>query len=63
MDNFPAFFDDDEIYFLSPSGFGSELIKLTELLRDEYLITKNDLKIESSLFDTFLKYRILTFAI
>ena len=62
MDNFPAFFDDDEIYFLSPSGFGSELIKLTELLRDEYLITKNDLKIESSLFDTFLKYRILTFA-
>ena len=62
MDNFPIFFDEDETYFLSPSGFGSELIKATEFLRDEYLIAKNDLKIESSMTDTFLKYRVLSFA-
>ena len=62
MDNFPIFFDEDETYFLSPSGFGSELIKATEFLRDEYLIAKNDLKIESSISDTFLKYRVLSFA-
>ena len=62
MDNFPIFFDEDETYFLSPSGFGSELIKATEFLRDEYLIAKNNLKIESSISDTFLKYRVLSFA-
>ena len=60
MDNFPVFFDEDEIYFLSPSGFGAELVKATESLKEEYLITKNELKIESSMPDTFLKYRVLS---
>ena len=60
MDNFPVFFDEDEIYFLSPSGFGAELIKATESLKEEYLTTKNELKIESSMPDTFLKYRVLS---
>ena len=60
MDNFPVFFDEDEIYFLSPSGFGAELIKATESLKEEYLITKNELKIESSMPDSFLKYRVLS---
>ncbi len=60
MDNFPVFFDEDEIYFLSPSGFGAELIKATDSLKEEYLITKNELKIESSMPDSFLKYRVLS---
>ena len=60
MDNFPVFFDEDEIYFLSPSGFGAELVKATESLKEEYLLTKNELKIESSMPDTFLKYRVLS---
>ena len=62
MDNFPIFFDEDEIYFLSPSGFGAELIKAKEYLDDEYLTTKNKLGMSSSMPDTFLKYRVLTLA-
>ena len=62
MDNFPVFFDEDEVYFLSASGFGAELVKAIESLKEEYLITKNELKIESSMPDTFLKYRVLTLA-
>ena len=59
MDIFPAFFDEDEIYFLSPSGFGAELVRAVESLEEEYIITKNELGIESSMPDTFLKYRVL----
>ena len=62
MDIFPIFFDEDEIYFLSPSGFGAELIKAKEYLDDEYLTTKNKLGMSSSMPDTFLKYRVLTLA-
>ena len=62
MDNFPIFFDEDEMYFLSPSGFGAELIKAKEYLDDEYLTTKNKLGMSSSMPDTFLKYRVLTLA-
>ena len=62
IDNFPVFFDEDEIYFLSSSGFGAEIIKATESLNEEYLLTKNVLKFEDSMVDTFLKYRVLTLA-
>ena len=62
MDNFPVFFDEDEIYFLSASNFGAELVKASESLKEEYLITKNELKIETSMPDTFLKYRVLSLA-
>ena len=62
MDNFPIFYEDDEIYFLSPSGFGNELTKAIESLREESYIINNDLKITTSMPDTFLKYRVLSMA-
>ena len=62
MDNFPAFYDDDEIYFLSVSGFGNELTKAVESLKEESYIINNDLKISTSMTDSFLKYRVLTMA-
>ena len=62
MDNFPVLFDEDEIYFLSASNFGAELVKASESLKEEYLITKNELYMESSMPDTFLKYRVLSLA-
>ena len=62
MDNFPVFYDEDEIEFLSVSGFGNELTKAIESLKEESYIINNDLKISTSMPDTFLKYRVLTMA-
>ena len=62
MDNFPVFYDEDEIYFLSASGFGNELTKAVEALKEESYIINNDLNISTSMPDTFLKYRVLTMA-
>ena len=60
MDNYPAFYEQDEINFLSSSNFGAELMKLTESLKEEHSIITKDLKITTSMLDTYLKYRILT---
>ena len=62
LDNFPIFYDDDEIYYLTPSSFGEELSEAKESLKEEYYIINNDLKISSSIQDTFLKYRVLALA-
>lgn len=62
MDNFPVFYDDDEIYYLSPSSFGSELTQARESLREEYYMINNDLQISTSIQDSFYKYRVLTLA-
>ena len=62
MDNFPIFYEDDEINFLSPSGFGDELTKAIESLKEESYIINNDLKITTSIPDSFLKYRVLSMA-
>ena len=62
MDNFPVFYDDEEIHYLTPSSFGSELEQAIESLKEEYYIINNDLKITTSMEDTFLKYRVLALA-
>ena len=62
MDNFPVFYDDEEIYFLSPSSFGFELNEAVQSLKEEYYIINNDLKISTSIQDNFLKYRVLVLA-
>ena len=62
MDNFPVFYDEDEIYYLSPSSFGTELNQAVNSLKEEYYIINNDLQISTSMQDTFLKYRVLTLA-
>ena len=62
MDIFPVFYDDEEIYFLSPSGFGSEVNQAIESLKEEYYIINNDLQLTNSIQDNFLKYRVLALA-
>ena len=62
MDKYPVFYDEDEIYFLSASAIGNELTKLVQSLKEESYIISNDLKISSSMSDSFLKYRVLTLA-
>ena len=62
MDNFPVFFDQDEIYYLAPSAFGYELNQAVESLKEEYYIINNDLKLATSIQDSFLKYRVLALA-
>ena len=62
MDNFPVFYDDEEIYFLSPSSFGYELNEAVQSLKEEYYIINNDLRISTSIQDNFLKYRVLVLA-
>ena len=62
MDNFPVFYDQDEIYYLSPSSFGFELNQAVQSLKEEYYLINNDLQITTSMQDTFLKYRVLTLA-
>ena len=62
MDNFPVFYDEDEIYYLSTSCFGSELTNAVKSLKEEYYIINNDLQISTSIQDSFLKYRVLALA-
>ena len=62
MDDFPVFYDEEEIYYLSPSSFGSELKQAVESLKEEYYIINNDLQITNSIQDNFLKYRVLALA-
>jgi len=62
MDNFPAFYDEDEINYLSTSCFGSELSNAVKSLKEEYYIINNDLQISTSIQDSFLKYRVLALA-
>ena len=62
LDRFPVFYDDEELYFLSPSSFGSELKQAVESLKEEYYIINNDLQISTSIQDNFLKYRVLALA-
>ena len=62
MDNFPVFYDDEELAFLLPSSLGSELSQAVESLKEEYYIINNDLQISTSMQDTFLKYRVLALA-
>ena len=62
MDIFPVFYDEEEIYFLSPSSFGSELKQAVESLKEEYYIINNDLQLTDSIQDNFLKYRVLALA-
>ena len=54
MDKYPAFYEQEEINFLSSSNFGAELTKLTESLKEEHSIVTNDLKITNSILDTYL---------
>ena len=62
MDIFPVFYDEEELYFLAPSSFGSELKQAVESLKEEYYIINNDLQISNTIQDDFLKYRVLTLA-
>ena len=62
MDDFPVFYDDDEIHYLSPSSFGYELNQAVQSLKEEYYIINNDLQISTSIQDSFLKYRVLALA-
>ena len=52
MDNFPVFYDDEEIHYLTPSSFGSELNEAKQSLKEEYYIINNDLQITTSIQDT-----------
>ena len=60
MDNYPVFYEQEEIQFLAYSNFGTELNKLIESLKEEYSIASNDLKISNSILDNFIKYRTLS---
>ena len=62
LDNYPVFYDDDEIYYLAPSSFGSELTQAKQSLKEEYYLINNDLQISTSMQDTFLKIRVLALA-
>ena len=62
MDNFPLFYEEDEISFLSLSSFGSELDKSSESLKEEYNIINKHLNISKPIYDNYLKYRVLTLA-
>jgi hypothetical protein len=62
LDNFPIFYDEDEIEYLSLSNFGSQLMRDITYLKEEYYEAKNELKITSTMLETFLKYRVLSFA-
>ena len=62
LDNFPVFYDLNEIYYLSTSNFGSELDKSIKSLKEEYYIINNDLNISNSIQDSFFKYRVLALA-
>ena len=62
MDIFPVFYDEEEIFFLSPTSFGSELKQAVESLKEECHIINNDLGITNSIQDNFLKYRVLALA-
>ena len=62
MDNFPVFYDDEEIQYLAPSSFGYELNQAVQSLKEEYYIINNDLQITTSIQDSFLKYRVLALA-
>ena len=62
MDIFPVFYDEEEIYFLAPSSFGTELKQAVESLKEEYYIINNDLQLTDCIQDNFLKYRVLALA-
>ena len=62
MDNFPLFYEEEEISFLSLSSFGSELAKASESLKEEYNIINAQLNISKPIYDNYLKYRVLTLA-
>ena len=62
LDNFPVFYDEDEIEYLSLSNFGSQLRRDIKYLKEEYYVAKNELKITTSILETYLKYRVLSFA-
>ena len=62
LDNFPIFYDEDEIEYLSLSNFGSQLMRDISYLKEEYYEAKNELKITTSMLETYLKYRVLSFA-
>ena len=63
MDNFPIFYDEEERYFISHSGFGNELTKAIESLKEELYIINNELEIKTSISeDSFYKYRVLALA-
>lgn len=62
LDNFPIFYDEDEIEYLSLSNFGSQLMRDIKYLKEEYYEAKNELKITTSILETYLKYRVLSFA-
>ena len=62
MDDFPVFYDKDEIYYLSPSSFGYELNQAVESIQEEYHLISNYLDISTSIQDTFFKYRVLALA-
>ena len=62
MDNFPLFYEEEEISFLSTSSIGEEISKSSESIKEEYKIITNELKISKSIYDNYLKYRVLTLA-
>ena len=62
MDNFPLFYEEDEISFLSTSSIGEEIAKSSESIKEEYKIITNELKISKSIYDNYLTYRVLTLA-
>lgn len=59
LDNYPVFFDYNEISFLSMSNFGYQLTRAMKSLDEEYYILKNTLNITSTIQDDFKKYRVL----
>ena len=62
LDNYPVFFEQEELIYLSQSSFGSELSEAVRSLEEEYYIINNDLQISTSMQETFLKSRILALA-
>ena len=62
VDIFPVFYDEEEIYFLAPSSFGTELKQAVESLKEEYYIINHDLQLTDCIQDNFLKYRVLALA-
>ena len=60
MDIFPIFYEENEKYYLSESHFGSQLMKASESLKEEYYLLSNKLDIDIPDQDEFLKARVLS---
>ena len=60
MDIFPIFYTEEEKFYLSGSNFGSQLMRASESLNEEYYLLSNKLDIDIPDQDDFLRTRVIS---